>query len=105
VTAFSVARRRSELGIRLALGARASDLLRHVVGRHLAIIVAGGVAGLAVAAALAALLRGQLFGVAPWDPWSFAASLAVLAAAGLVASAIPAGQVTRIDPNEALRTE
>jgi ABC-type antimicrobial peptide transport system permease subunit len=105
VTAFSVARRRPELGIRLALGARASDLLRHVVSRHLGIIAVGGAAGLVVAAALAAVLRGQLFGVAPWDPWSFAASLAVLGAVGLVACAIPARQVTRIDPNEALRAE
>jgi predicted permease len=105
VTAFSVARRRPELGIRLALGARASDLLRLVVSKHLAIIAAGGAAGLAVAAALAAVLRGQLFGVAPWDPWSFAASLAVLGTVGLVACAIPARQVTRIDPNEALRAE
>jgi hypothetical protein len=58
VTAFSVARRRPELGIRLALGRARSDLLRHVVSRHLAIIVGGGAAGLAVAAALAAVLRG-----------------------------------------------
>jgi putative ABC transport system permease protein len=105
VTAFAVARRRSELGIRLALGARTPDLLRHVVGRHLRTIAIGAAAGLVAAAALASLLRAQLFGVPPWDPWSFAGSLAVVGAVGLVACAVPALQVVRIDPNEALRAE
>jgi putative ABC transport system permease protein len=105
VTAFAVARRRAELGIRLALGARSGDLLRLVIGRHLKIIVAGGVAGLAVALILARLLRSQLFGVAPSDPWSFIAAIAVLGAVGLVACAVPARQVVRIAPNEALRAE
>jgi predicted permease len=105
VTAFAVARRRSEMGIRLALGARASGLVRRVVTQHLRIIVLGGAAGLAVAAALAALLRRQLFGVVPWDPWSLAGSLALLAAVGIVACAIPALQVVRIAPTEALRSE
>jgi len=105
VTAFAVARRRSELGIRLALGARASELLRHVVTRHLRILVAGGAAGLVVAAALAAILRGQLFGVAPWDPWSLAGSLVLLAVVGGLACAVPALQVVRIAPTEALRSE
>lgn len=105
VTAFAVARRRTELGIRLALGARTPDLLRHVIGRHLRIIAFGAAAGLVAAAALASLLRAQLFGVPPWDPWSFAGSLAVVAAVGLIASSVPALQVVRIDPNEALRAE
>ena len=105
VTAFAVARRRPELGIRLALGARPSELLRLVVARHLGIIVAGGTVGLAVALVLARLLRSQLFGVAPSDPWSFAAALAVLGVVGLIACAVPARQVIRIDPNEALRAE
>ena len=105
VTAFAVARRRPELGIRLALGARPSELLRMVVARHLRVIVAGGAVGLAAALVLARLLRSQLFGVAPSDPWSFAAALAVLGVVGLIACAVPARQVIRIDPNEALRAE
>jgi putative ABC transport system permease protein len=105
VTAFAVARRRAELGIRLALGARPADLLRLVIGRHLRVIVLGGAAGLAIALVLARLLRSQLFGVAPSDPWSFAAALAVLGAVGLIACAVPARQVVRIHPNEALRAE
>jgi len=76
-----------------------------VVARHLRIIVAGGAVGLAVALVLARLLRSQLFGVAPSDPWSFAAALAVLGVVGLIACAVPARQVIRIDPNEALRAE
>jgi len=105
VTAFAVARRRPELGIRLALGAKPSDLLRLVVSHHLGIIGAGGAAGLAAALVLARLLRSQLFGVAPSDPWSFAASLAILGAVGLAACAVPARQVTKIEPVEALRAE
>jgi ABC-type antimicrobial peptide transport system permease subunit len=100
-----VARRRGELGIRLALGARPSDLLRLVLAHHLRIILAGGAAGLAAALLLARLLRSQLFGIAPSDPWSFAASLAVLGAVGLAAAALPARQVARIAPNEVLRAE
>jgi putative ABC transport system permease protein len=105
VTAFAVARRRAELGIRLALGARPSDLLRLVVSGHLRIIVLGGAAGLAAGLVLAQLLRSQLFGVAPSDPWSFVAALAVLGAVGLIACAVPARRVVRIHPNEALRAE
>ena len=105
VTAFHVARRRSELGIRLALGATPSDLLRLVVSRHLRIIGLGGIAGLVLALVLAQLLRSQLFGVAPSDPGSFAASLAILGIVGLLACAVPAARVGRIAPNEALRAE
>ena len=105
VTAFAVARRRPELGIRLALGARPSDLLRLVISGHIRIIAAGGAVGLVAALALARLLRSQLFGVAPSDPWSFAASLVILFVVGLIACAVPARQVVRIDPNEALRAE
>jgi len=105
VTAFAVARRRSELGIRLALGARPSDLLRLVIAHHLRVILAGGAAGLAAALLLARLLRSQLFGVAPSDPWSFAASLAVLAAVGVAACALSARPIGKIQPNEVLRAE
>ncbi len=105
VTAFAVARRRAELGIRLALGARPSDLMRLVLSRHLRLVAIGGLVGLAMALGLARLLRSQLFGVAPSDPWSFAASLGVLGLVALIACAVPARRVSRIDPNEALRAE
>ena len=105
VTAFVVARRRPELGIRLALGAKSSDLLQLLVARQLRIIGAGAAAGLFTAALLAQALRAQLYGVPPSDPWSFAAGAALLLAVGLVACAVPAMQIGRIDPTEAFRTE
>ena len=105
LTSFAVARRRSELGIRLALGARPSDLLRLVVGSHLRIIGAGALGGIAAALLAARLLRSQLYGVAPTDPWSLAASLAVLGLVGMAACALPARRVARIHPSEALQAE
>jgi putative ABC transport system permease protein len=105
VTAFAVARRRPELGIRLALGAKPSDLFRLLVSRHVRIIATGTGVGLAAAALAARLLRSQLYGVAPLDPWSFAASTVLLLSIGLAACALPARQASRIDPTEALRAE
>jgi putative ABC transport system permease protein len=105
LTAFAVARRRSELGIRLALGARPSDLLRLVVSSHLRIIGIGAAAGLTAAFLLARLLQSQLYGVAPTDPWSLVASLGILGAVGVAACALPARRVGRIQPTEALRAE
>lgn len=105
VTAFAVARRRPELGIRLALGAKPSDLFRLLISRHVRIIAAGTGVGLAAAALLARLLKSQLYGVQPFDPWSFAASTVLLLSIGLAACAGPARQASRIDPTEALRSE
>lgn len=105
VTAFAVARRRPELGIRLALGAKPSDLLRLLISRHLRLIAVGTGAGLLAAAVGAQLLKSQLYGVPPLDPWSFAASTAVLLSIGVAACAGPARVASRIDPTEALRSE
>lgn len=105
VTAFAVARRRPELGIRLALGAKPSDLFRLLISRHVRIIAAGTAVGLAAAAFFARLLKSQLYGVPPLDPWSFAASTVLLLSIGLAACAGPARQASRIDPTEALRAE
>ena len=105
VTAFAVARRRPELGIRLALGATRADVLRLVVSGQIRVVAVGAAAGLAAAALAARLLRSQLYGVAASDPWSFAASAALLLCVGCVACALPARQATRIDPTEALRSE
>ena len=105
VTAFAVARRRPELGIRLALGAKPLDLFRLLISRHLRIIAAGTGFGLAAAVLSAQLLKSQLYGVAPFDPWSFAASTVLLLLIGLAACAGPARKASRIDPTEALRAE
>jgi len=105
VTAFAVARRRPELGIRLALGATRGDVLRLVVAGQVRIVALGAAFGLAAAALGARLLSSQLYGVSASDPWSFLASAVVLLAVGSLACALPARQATHIDPTEALRSQ
>jgi putative ABC transport system permease protein len=105
VLAFSVGQRRREFGIRMALGARSHDVLRLVLGGALRMTGAGIVIGLVAAALLTRLLRTLLFGVQPTDPVTFAATAAVLGAAALSASALPAWRATRVDPAVTLRQE
>ena len=103
VVAYSVTERHREFGVRLALGARAAQVLALVM-REGVTLAAGGVAlGLVAAATGAAWLRSQLYGVTPWDPVSLAATLPILLVAALVACAVPALRAVRTDPAEALR--
>jgi predicted permease len=103
VVAYSVTERHREFGVRLALGARAAQVLALVM-REGVTLAAGGVAlGLVAAAAGAAWLRSQLYGVTPWDPVSLAATLPILLVAALIACAVPALRAVRTDPAEALR--
>jgi ABC-type antimicrobial peptide transport system permease subunit len=94
-----------EFGIRSALGARAGDLLRMVVGSGLRITAIGLAIGLAAAAALTRSLGSLLFGVKPMDPATFLAAPAILAAVALLACAAPAIRAARVDPAVALRQE
>jgi putative ABC transport system permease protein len=103
--AFSVARRTSEFGMRMALGATRWDVLKMVLGQGAALIAAGLVIGLGGAFEIARSLRSLLYGVKPADPLSFAAVALVLLAAGLAASYLPARRATRVDPIVALRYE
>lgn len=105
VISYAVARRTPEIGVRLALGARRSDVARQVVRDTLRLSAVGIAVGLAGAAATGRLLRGLLFGVGPWDPFSYlAVALATLAATAAVA-ALPAHRAASIDPAVALREE
>lgn len=105
VTALNTARRTRELGIRMALGARAGAVARLVVGQGL-LVVAGGVAvGLLVAACLVPVLREMLFQVSPRDPVTFTAVPAVLLVTAGLAALPPALRAGRLDPSETLRTE
>jgi putative ABC transport system permease protein len=100
-----VGQRTQEFGIRVALGARPSALLRAVVGQGLALAATGALIGLAGALVLSRFLRGFLFGLEPDDPTTLSAVTAVLLVAALVASALPARRALRIDPASCLRHE
>jgi predicted permease len=103
VVSYSVARRTREIGIRMALGARAGDVSTLVLSQNAVPIAAGLTLGLALGAAAARLLREFLFGVSPLDPLTFAAVSLVLAACGTAAAWLPARRAARVDPMTALR--
>jgi len=103
VLSYVVRERTQEIGVRMALGAQKSDVIRLVVGHGLLLVGGGIMIGLVAAGALTRLIRGLLFGVAPLDPASFAGVAILLLATGFLASYVPALQATRHDPLIALR--
>jgi putative ABC transport system permease protein len=105
LVAYSVTQRTHEIGIRMALGAGSSDILRLVVGQGIALVMAGVVVGLAGAALLSRALTKLLFGVQPFDPAVFAAVSAILIAAAILASYIPARRAIRVPPVAALGSD
>jgi putative ABC transport system permease protein len=105
VMAYSVAQRRREIGIRMALGAQASDVRGMVVGQALGLGVTGLAIGLVGAFATTRVLSSLLFGVSANDPGTFAGVSTVLLAVMLLAAYLPAHRATRVDPVTALRTE
>jgi len=105
VMSFTVSRRVREMGIRMALGARASDVVRLVCRQGVIQIAIGMTVGLAAGAVIVRLARAALFDVDPSDPSVFLAVSAVLSVAGVLACLIPALSATRVDPVAALRAE
>jgi predicted permease len=106
VVGFAVARRTREIGVRMALGAEPSAVLRLVLGQGLALVAIGLALGLTLALIGSSVVPAALLpNVSARDPSTFAATAAVLAAVAFVASYLPARRATRIDPLVALRTE
>jgi putative ABC transport system permease protein len=105
VMSYSVTQRSRELGVRIALGADRSDVLRLVLRQGMGLALAGIGIGLAAALGLTRLIESQLYGVAATDPTTFAVVAAVLAATALLANLIPAIRAMRMDPAVVLREE
>jgi predicted permease len=105
LTAFTVARRSKELGVRMALGARPSAIVRMLLAQSTALVATGLAFGLGAAALLTRFVETMLFRVEPLDPVSFAAGGVLLALTLLAATLIPARRATQVDPVAALRTD
>ena len=105
VMAFAVAQRTREIGIRMALGARRTDVLRMVVLNGMKLAVLGLAIGLVASWLLTRFISSLLFGVQPTDPLTFGAVSACLLLAALLACYVPARRATKVDPLEALRYE
>ncbi len=105
VSAYSVAVRIHEFGVRMAIGARTGHVLRNVIGRSLRLALCGIALGLILAALTTRLLTNLLFGVSAFDPLTFIVVVTLLIASVTIASFIPAVRATRVDPVVALRYE
>jgi len=105
VVSYSAAQRTHEIGIRIALGARRSQVLRTVLRQGVAIILFGSAFGILTAIAVARLVGSFLVGVSAVDPATYVGVSLLLAAIALLASFIPARRATRVDPMQALRYE
>jgi ABC-type antimicrobial peptide transport system permease subunit len=105
VMSYVVAQRTQEIGVRMALGAERSDVLRMIVWRGMVLATAGVGIGLAGGLAASRVLEKLLFGVRPGDPLTYAAVVAGLLAVALAANYLPARRATKVDPAVALRYE
>ena len=103
VMAYTVRRRTREIGIRMAIGARAADVMALVLREGLGLAAVGAVAGVVVAAPLALLLRSVFFAISPLDPQTVLASAGALLLVAVCAAALPAYRAVRVDPVAALR--
>jgi len=105
VLSYTTARRTQEIGVRMALGAHGSDVLRMVIRTGIQLVAIGAAIGLLVSVALARILATQLWGVSPYDPWTLTFVPAVLLITGFLACWFPARRAARVDPLVALRYE
>jgi ABC-type antimicrobial peptide transport system permease subunit len=105
VVAFFAGQRRREIGIRMALGAQPRNVFKLILREGTRLVIYGTLVGLALSLATARLVAGQLYGVAPTDPLTFASIFALLLATALAACWLPARRAAKVDPMVALRYE
>jgi len=105
VMAYTVSQRTHEIGIRMALGAQQSSILKMILAKGARLLAAGIVIGLLASFGLTRFMASQIWGISPNDPWTLCAVLAIILAAGLTACLFPARRATRVDPLIALRYE
>jgi ABC-type antimicrobial peptide transport system permease subunit len=105
IMAYSVANRRNEIGIRLALGAQPRQVRGMILRESTWLAIAGIVAGVGASLMLTRLVKSMLYGIQPYDPLTMAGGILILLAVALAASWIPARRAARVQPMEALRHE
>jgi ABC-type antimicrobial peptide transport system permease subunit len=105
VISYSVARRRNEIGIRMALGAGRSDILRMVMVEAGIMLAVGAVIGTGLALALGQTAKSLLYGLHAYDPATITMAIGALAVVAAAASYLPAFRASRVDPMNALRDE
>src|SRR5690606_12360489 len=103
ILSYLVAQRTQEIGVRMALGAEAGRVRRLVLGQGARVVVVGTVLGLAAAVFATRALVSLLYGVAPFDPSTFAGTSLAMIAVGLLASYLPALRASRVDPMQSMQ--
>jgi ABC-type antimicrobial peptide transport system permease subunit len=105
IVSYDAMRRTNEIGIRMALGARRSDVLRLVMRQTIVVVMVGAAIGLGLALMTSRLIVSLLFGIQPTDPLTIASAVALLFGVAVLASYVPARRASRLDPTQALRYE
>jgi len=105
VVSFTVSQRTNEIGIRMAMGAAQSSILRMILRQGVWIISGGVAAGVLLALAISRLVANFIYGVSPYDPLTYVSVTAILGIVALLACYFPARRATRVDPMIALRYE